>query len=209
MNDYSDLAESIRFDNDYTILAAAHECSLIGVGRSAAVFKIENEQKVIKVFFPGFEKTAAEEAEIYQLLSGSEFYPAVYDAGNNYLVIDYVEGKTLFQCLNQGVFIKKQHIEEVDEALGVARNAGLKPSDVHLRNIILKPDGHIMMIDLARFRQNKDYDQQWEDLKRAWTFYKSWYFPKKMPERLLNGAAFMYKKIMMPMIERSAKSGNE
>lgn len=195
MRDYSGLAESVRFNDDNTVLKAASECSLIGVGRSAAVFKIKNQDKVMKVFFPGHERTAVEEAEIYHLLAGSEFYPTVYDSGDHYLVIDYVEGKTFFQCLSEGVTIEKKHIDEVDEALGVARNRGLKPSDVHLRNIILKPDGHIMMIDLARFRQEKMYDRQWEDLKRIWKYYHKAYFPKKMPAVVLNTAAFLYKNV--------------
>ncbi|MDZ5712863.1 protein kinase family protein [Jeotgalibacillus haloalkalitolerans] len=194
MEDYSSLAESVRFNDDDSVLKAASECLLIGVGRSAAVFKIKDQDKVMKVFFPDHEKTAEEEAEIYHLLAGSEFYPSVYDSGENYLVIDYVEGKTFFQCLSEGIVIEKKHIDEVDEALGVARNRGLKPSDVHLRNIMLKPDGHIMMIDLARFRQEKVYERQWEDLKRVWKYYHKSYFPKKMPAAVLNGAAFLYKK---------------
>ncbi len=195
MKDYSGLADSVKFSTDHSVLSAASECTLIGVGRSAAVFKIKDENKVMKVFFPGHEKTAKEEAEIYQLLAGSEFYPAVYDSGAHYLVIDYVEGKTFFQCLSEGIRIEKKHIDEVDEALGVARNRGLKPSDVHLRNIILKPDGHIMMIDLARFRQDKAYDRQWDDLKKVWKYYHKSYFPKRLPAIVLNGAAFLYKNI--------------
>ncbi|WP_404408189.1 protein kinase family protein [Jeotgalibacillus malaysiensis] len=202
MNDYSGLAESVIFNGDYSVLHAASECSLIGVGRSAAVFKIKGQNKVMKVFFPGHEKTAKEEAEIYHLLAGSEFYPSVYDSGDNYLVIDYVEGKTFFQCLSEGIVIEKKHIDEVDEALGVARNRGLKPSDVHLRNIILKPDGHVMMIDLARFRQDKVYDRQWDDLKKAWKYYHKSYFPKKIPAASLNGAAFLYKNLWEKAVSR-------
>ncbi|MFB1083388.1 protein kinase family protein [Jeotgalibacillus sp. JSM ZJ347] len=202
MENYSGLAESVRFNGNDSVLSAASECSLIGVGRSAAVFKIKDQNKVLKVFFPGHEHTAKEEAEIYHLLAGSEFYPSVYDSGVNYLVIDYVEGKTFFQCLSEGIVIQKKHVDEVDEALGVARNRGLKPSDVHLRNIILRPDGHIMMIDLARFRQDKTYDRQWEDLKRGWQYYQKPYFPKKLPVFLLNGSARLYKKTWEPMIRR-------
>ncbi|MBM7577976.1 protein kinase family protein [Jeotgalibacillus terrae] len=208
MGDYSELARNIQFDrSEHTVSSSDSGCLLIGVGRSAAVFKIAGEQKVIKVFFPGLEGVAAEEAHIYGLLSDSEFYPRLYDSGMNYLVIDFIEGKTFFQCLTAGIQIKKKYLDEVDEALGVARNAGLNPSDVHLRNIILKPDGHIMMIDLARFRQVKDHDQQWEDLKKVWRYYDHRYFPKKIPESLLNIAAFIYKKTWEPFLERrKAKS---
>ncbi|TFE00117.1 protein kinase family protein [Jeotgalibacillus sp. R-1-5s-1] len=197
MESYRHYAESIVFAHQYkkTIVTDHHpDLECIGIGRSAAAFRIKGKDLVVKVFFPEFESIAQEEAEIYSLLSDSHFYPSIYDSGPNYLVIDYVEGKTFFTCLTDGTFIKKRYVEEVDEALEVARNAGLTPSDVHLRNMIVLPDDHVKLIDLARFRQLKEDDSQWDDLKGGWPLYSRPWFPKKIPAFLLNRIAFIYKK---------------
>jgi predicted Ser/Thr protein kinase len=173
---------------------------LVGTGRSAFVFKIKDTNRVMKVFFPPFTKLAKEEAEIYRILDDIPYYPKLYDSGKNYLVIDYIEGNTLFSCLEKGFPITNENIREIDEALNLAINKGLNPSDVHLRNIILTPEGNIRMIDVARFRQTKNCTQ-WNELKTA--FYKLYMrriFPKKIPALLLNFIALLYKRKLLPSL---------
>jgi len=197
MNIYQHYADCITFKQYHsrTIVASHHsDLSISGVGRSAAAFRIRDTNLVIKVFFPAYKAIALEEAEIYRLLTGSRYYPALHDSGSNYLVIDYVEGDTLFQCLTNGTIIDERYLKEVDHALDEALQVGLTPSDVHLRNIIVTPQNEIKLIDLARFRQLKDNDHQWENLKNAYTLYRKSYFPKRIPEPILNGIAYVYKK---------------
>ncbi|MGD7044377.1 protein kinase family protein [Jeotgalibacillus proteolyticus] len=197
MDIYKQYADSIEFAQQYgkTVINAHHpDLFISGIGRSAAAFRIRDTELVIKVYFPEFTFIAAEEAEIYNLLAGSRYYPSLHDAGQNYLVIDFVDGYTLFQCLTEGKRIYKKNIEEVDAALSEARNAGLTPSDVHLRNILVTSDGSTKLIDLARFRQVKDQDTQWENLKGVFPLYERFFFPKKIPETILNAVAYLYKK---------------
>ncbi|KIL53068.1 serine/threonine protein kinase [Jeotgalibacillus campisalis] len=197
MDLYKQYADSIEFTQQYgkTVITAHHTDLLIsGVGRSAAAFRIRGTNLVIKVYFPDFTFIAAEEAAIYRLLAGSRYYPSLHDSGDHYLVIDFVDGRTLFQCLTEGKRIQEKNIEEVDAALSEAKKAGLTPSDVHLRNIIVTPDGSIKLIDLARFRQVKEQDTQWENLKGAFPLYNHLLFPKRVPETILNGVAYLYKK---------------
>ncbi|MDG5472523.1 protein kinase family protein [Jeotgalibacillus sp. ET6] len=197
MDIYKHYADSIEFtqQNGKTVINDHHpDLFISGVGRSAAAFRIRDTELVIKVYFPEFTFIAAEEAEIYKLLTGSRYYPSLHDAGEHYLVIDFVDGFTLFQCLTEGKRIYNRNIEDVDAALLEARNAGLTPSDVHLRNILVTPDGSIKLIDLARFRQVKAQDTQWENLKGGFPLYERFFFPKKIPETILNAVAYLYKK---------------
>lgn len=192
-----DLVNSIKLKidkNDISILDKDSTLEFVGAGRSAVVFKIASTNKALKVFFPNCKDIAKEEAEIYGILKGNPYYPTLYEAGDNFLLIDYIEGYTLFECLTQGIKLSESTIEETDHALSLARQAGLNPSDIHLRNIILTPKGKVMLIDVARFRQVKDCPQ-WTDLKKVYfTCYSKTYFPKKIPVHMLNTIAYLYKK---------------
>lgn len=85
-------------------------------------------------------------------------------------------------------------LRETDQALAEASGAGLTPSDVHLKNILLTPEGEIRLIDVARFRQANGL-RQWKDLKKAFfLFYQRPYFPKQFPKFLLNWIAVLYNK---------------
>ncbi|MFZ3579322.1 protein kinase family protein [Virgibacillus sp. DJP39] len=197
LNSTVELANSVRFKinkNDISVSDKNSTLELIGAGRSAVVFKIQFTDKALKVFFPNCTDIAKEEAAVYKILEGNPYYPTLYEAGENFLLIDYIEGDTLFECLSKGIKLTQKTIKETDYALFLAREAGLNPSDIHLRNIILTPGGKVKLIDVARFRQVKDC-QQWTDLKKVFfTWYNKTYFPKKIPVSMLNTIAYLYKK---------------
>jgi len=169
------------------------DIELYGAGRSAAIFKINNENKVIKIFYPSFEKTAIEEKRNYEKLNGNSYFPTIYEAGNNYLVMDFIEGKTFFECLAEGIPLTPHHIKQVDNGLQAAREAGLNPSDIHLHNLILTKEGTVRLIDTARFSQEKKCTQ-WEDLKWAYArYYQRMNFPKKIPRWVMYAVSKLYR----------------
>lgn len=192
-----DYANSIVFESKKgSIRVKQHHKDLlqIGTGRSACVFRIKGKNKVIKVFPSQFTHIAQIESDIYRMLTHIDYFPTIYETGPNFLTMDYIKGETLFSCLNKGIPIEVKHIKEVDHILDLVRKAGLNPSDIHLRNIIITPDNKIKMIDVARFKQKK-HCTQWEDLKNAYFyFYQHPLFPKKFPESILNLVAALYKR---------------
>ncbi len=195
------LASSVKFKkkNDRIYVERKDETlSIIGSGRSAFAFKQQLTDQVIKVFYPPYEYLAKKEADIYKVLNGISYFPNMYTSGRNYLVIDFIEGHTLFECLTNGIPITKKHIKEIDRALLLAKERGLNPSDIHLHNLLISNNGDVKIIDVARFRQQKDCTQ-WEDLKKA--FYKYYFrpfFPKKIPAIILNFISAIYKKKLFP-----------
>lgn len=198
MSTYLELANSVIAKNNNRVKSCDKSLTLIGTGRSAFVFRIESTTKAIKVFFPGFEHIAKEEAEIYHVLKDITQFPSVYEQGRNYIVMDYIEGDTLFECLTNGTVITSGHIQEIDDALSLASELGLNPSDIHLRNILIASNGEIKLIDVARYRQTKDC-KQWSNLKKAHLqLYRKRYFVKKIPKPFLNMLAFIYKKGLIP-----------
>lgn len=211
MKRYEHLAKSVIYSKKGSKVSLQEKdpgLQLIGEGRSAFAFRICGTDLVLKVFFPQYERIAAEESEIYRELDGNPFFPLLHESGRNYLVIDYVQGMTIFQCLANGMPIAAEHINEVDSAIKLAREKGLNPSDIHLRNIIITPEGEIRLIDVARFRQTKRCSQ-WDDLKMAfYTFYRHDMFPKKLPESAMNAVAFLYKAFFVNFLTFMPKNKN-
>lgn len=197
MKPTAELANSIKVKvhkHGVSILEKDAILTFVGAGRSAVVFKVGSENKALKVFFSDHIHIAREEAAIYKVLKGNDYFPQLHEAGDNFLLMDYIEGWTLFECLTQGIKLTEPVISEIDQALLSAKQKGLNPSDVHLRNIILTTTGDIKLIDVARFRQTKNC-RQWDDCKKAFAkLYKKTYFPKRIPAYILNFIAFLYKK---------------
>jgi hypothetical protein len=195
---YANLAESVIYTkkgNKYKTEAFDSGLSLIGEGRSACAFRIENSLKVLKVYYPEFYAVAKVETDIYRKLSDIPSFPAFYSSGKNFIVIDYVEGSTFFQCLTHGIFIGKSVIDEVDKALQQVVDRELHPSDIHLHNLMMTPDGMVKIIDVARFNEEKEC-RQWSDLRTAYyKLYVHRLFPKRIPAVVLNSIRLLYKKI--------------
>lgn len=188
------MAEKARIPK---LISYNESLQLIGTGRSAYVFKIKHEQVALKVYFPHKAQLAAEEAAIYKKLPPNNYYPTLHDVGLNYIVLDYFEGHTLFQCLEKGIYVSEDKIHAVNEALEMAKKAGLTPSDVHLKNIIITRNEEVKLIDVARFRQTKK-DRQWDDLQKA--YFKGYikpYFPKRIPKYILYCIAAVYKTTLL------------
>lgn len=200
--DFQELAASVRITSKKKkprLLEYNSSLTLIGKGRSAYVFRIRDTNKAMKVFFPYYAHIAKEEAEIYKRLQHISYYPTLYETGVNYLVIDYIVGSTLFECVTKGIRISDKVVTEIDLALHLARQEGLNPSDIHLRNILLTLDKKVKLIDVARFRQTKDCDK-WRDLKYGYYHcYKKRYFPKRIPAFILNIIAVLYKKELLKL----------
>ena len=202
MNTYQALANTVIINKKNRLISYGDSLKLVGTGRSAFVFRIKSSNKAIKVFFPEFTYIAKEEAEIYKTLQNIYYYPSVYDLGSNYIVMDYIEGLTLFECISQRKLITPDHIKEIDHALSLALAQGLNPSDIHLRNLFITSTGEIKIIDVARFRQQKNC-RQWHDLKKAYDqFYRKRFFPKRIAASQLNIIAFLYKKGLLPFYRR-------
>ncbi|KMJ58009.1 serine/threonine protein kinase [Bacillus sp. LL01] len=198
---YQQLVESVVFKrtNGKTQVESFDEkcLELVGSGRSAFVFKVQRTGKALKVFYPPFEQLAKREAAVYGKLTGIPFFSELYASGENYIVIDYIEGLTLFECLVRGSQISERVLKEVDEAISLAKQRGLNPSDIHLHNILITPRGNVKLIDVVRFDQEK-HCTQWEDLKRGYyKYYKRRLFPKRLPSGLLLLIAYFYKRNLL------------
>ncbi|WP_099156987.1 serine/threonine protein kinase [Virgibacillus ndiopensis] len=153
-----------------TIHGDADGLKCIGVGTDAAVFqsiyapdyafKLYAEDKVSKI------KT---EAEVYRELGDASFFSTCFASTEQYLVLSYEEGTTLFDCILQGVHIPKQVLKDVEDAREYIRAKGLNPRDIHLKNILLQ-NGRAKILDVSEYVQPGN-DFRWEHLKKAYEDY--------------------------------------
>ncbi|RQW22608.1 MULTISPECIES: protein kinase family protein [Bacillaceae] len=193
---YETYAKTIVFQKNkskYHVKAHHPDLTICGIGRSATAFKLKEEPLVLKVFYPPYETIAEQEQHNYRKVKESSYYPTLYESGSNYLVIDYIDGRTFFQCLEEGIPILPDYVHQVDQALSYAKRQGLNPSDIHLHNLLVTKENRVHIIDIARFSQTKPC-YQWNDLKAG--YYKHYhraYFPSKVPRWMMNLVASIYR----------------
>ncbi|MBG9692481.1 serine/threonine protein kinase [Lysinibacillus sphaericus] len=150
-----------------TISGEANDLKCIGVGTDAAVFQsLSSPAYAFKIYAKDKVKV---EADVYRILQNSPFFPTCFASYDEFLVLSYEEGKTLFDCILLGIHIPEQVVNEVEDAREYVRNKGLNPRDIHLKNILLQ-NGRAKIIDVSEYTL-KGNDFRWEHLKKGYEQY--------------------------------------
>ncbi|MFG3432612.1 serine/threonine protein kinase [Lysinibacillus fusiformis] len=153
-----------------TICGEANDLKCIGIGTDAAVFQsLSAPAYAFKIYAKDKVHKVKIEATVYQVLEESPYFSTCFAAYNEYLVLSYEEGKTLFDCILQGIHIPKQVVNEVEEAREYVRKKGLNPRDIHLKNILLQ-NGRAKIIDVSEYTLQGN-DHRWEHLKKGYEQY--------------------------------------
>ncbi|MBM7607389.1 serine/threonine protein kinase [Lysinibacillus composti] len=142
----------------------------IGVGTDAAVFQSQSAPTYAFKLYAEDKRDKVEiEANVYSKIEGSPYFSACFAATDKYLVLNYEEGKTLFDCILQGIHIPEQVISDVEIARDYVRSKGLNPRDIHLKNILLQ-DGRAKLLDVSEYVMPGN-DFRWEHLKKGYEQY--------------------------------------
>jgi len=92
--------------------------------------------------------------------------------GRDYIVMEFVEGRTLREHLEQGPPALKKALQvgvEIAEALEVAHTKGIIHRDLKPANIILTPQGHVKIMDFGLAKRTLPEQGNDEDLTSALT----------------------------------------
>lgn len=158
---------SSPFNGPVTVKGEAPNLKCIGIGTDGAVFQsVSAPDYVYKIYAADKYDRAASEAAVYEMLGESPYFPTCYAAYERFIVLSYEEGKTLYDCVVEGIHIAKHIIDEVEQARTYIRSKGLNPRDIHLKNIILQ-NGKAKLIDVSEYSVPGN-DQRWEHLKRGY-----------------------------------------
>lgn len=152
---------------------------LVGTGNYAAVVcHPDYPHLVVKIYAPGrpgFE----EEVEVYRLLGFHPVFSECLYAKDGFLILKRLYGITLYDCIQQGIPIPEQVIRDIDQALDYARKRGLRPHDIHGRNVMMQ-EGRGLVVDISDFL-HEDPCHKWSNLKKAYYWV---YRPILSPLRL-------------------------
>ncbi|WP_052124158.1 serine/threonine protein kinase [Ureibacillus manganicus] len=152
----------------------------IGLGTDAAVFYCYNAPNfAFKKYAKGKTIKVTKEAEVYKNLGVSPYFSTCYASYEDFLVVSFEEGLTLFDCLLQGIHIPQQVIFDVENAREYARNKGLNPRDLHLKNILLQ-NGRAKIIDVSEYLEAEN-DFRWEYLRKGYDLYYPLFNGRKVP----------------------------
>jgi hypothetical protein len=137
---------------------------LLGTGNYAAVFTHPDyPDLVVKIYAPGrpgFEN----EVEVYRRIGVHPAFSQCFYARDNFLILKRLQGVTLYNCLHQGRRIPKQVILDIDQALDYGRSQGLRPHDVHGKNVMMQK-GRGLVVDISDFLRDGS-GSAWDDLKK-------------------------------------------
>ncbi|MCP8969188.1 serine/threonine protein kinase [Ectobacillus ponti] len=166
----------------------------IGVGNYAAVFTYHAEKRwVVKVYARDYEGIE-QEAQVYKQLGQHPAYSHLLHRGNTYLVLKRLHGLTLYETIHRGVRIPEQVIQDIEEALVYARKRGLRPCDVHGKNVMMH-EGRGYVVDVSDFYKEQE-DRKWRDLVKAYRLiYKPFLYkyPIPVPYALLDFVRRAYR----------------
>ncbi len=146
--------------------------TLLGAGNYAAVLSHRDYPGyAVKVYADGKPGLEAER-EVYRLLGDHPSYSTCYYAEGSFLVLKQLMGTTIYDCFKRGIFIPEQAIRDIDQAMHYARSIGLRPHDVHAKNIMLH-QGRGLVVDVSDFLKQEPC-RMWTDFTKA---YDRLYYP--------------------------------
>jgi hypothetical protein len=196
--------ESMHPDEPIVLHHMPEGWTALGAGNYAGVFALKVDggveakaEIVAKVYAPG-RPGWEDEVEVYRRLGDHPAYSRCYFAeaagGYRYLLLKRLRGVTLYRCILQGLQIPDAAIQDIEEALAYARSRGLRPHDVHGKNVMVS-EGRGLVVDVSDFLKEEPC-AMWDDLKKA---YDRVYMPflsrspRPIPEWLLEGVRKGYR----------------
>lgn len=175
------------------VLGHAKKFYCIGVGTDAAVFcHIQYPEYAFKVYAPEAVSKKEVEREVYRKIRKSIYFPECFGSGTNFIGLSRESGKTLHECLLEGIHIPGRVIEDVDHARAYIRTLGLNPRDIHHKNVLLK-DGRAKLLDVSEYVKQGN-DKRWEHLKQAYDQFYPMVDRRKVPLWVLGAIKKWYKR---------------
>lgn len=122
------------------------DLQLIGKGAHGAVYRLP-KGKCVKLYAD--TSNAEKEAGSYRIGQSSDIIPRLYEVGENYIVMEFIEGITLWKHLSDRREITYDIAKKMILLLKEMKRLGFTRIDSSLRHIILTKDEKLKVIDLV------------------------------------------------------------
>lgn len=130
------------------------QCMVLGKGHNGIVYLLP-DGKVIKVCFT--EKSCKSEYYILNKVNGNKYFPRVYGICGNYMIRDYVGGKSLKDYIkeygfNRDIALKVILLFEEFDKLKFTKR------DIRCKDIFVQPDATLKVIDPKKcYSKDRDF----------------------------------------------------
>ncbi|MBY6086362.1 serine/threonine-protein kinase [Priestia flexa] len=127
--------------------SSLHDHNLIGSGKDGQVYHLKNG-KCIKIYYN--EATQQKELQALKLGQSSSVIPRIYEAGYNYIILEYIESISLARYIKRTNSLPFSLVKEIILLLDELQRVGFTRWDAEVRHILITKDGHLKVIDLKR-----------------------------------------------------------
>ncbi|MDQ0884707.1 serine/threonine protein kinase [Peribacillus sp. V2I11] len=130
---------------------------LIGRGKQGAVFKISSDQ-CVKIYAK--DGNALKESKVLKAAQESNIVPKLYEVGANYIIIEYLEGPSLFEYLKANQVLSEKVTNQILFLLKEMKRLKFTRLDSRLNHIIVTKEGELKVIDLvSHFKKKVDHPE--------------------------------------------------
>ncbi|MFS0820572.1 hypothetical protein [Bacillus sp. 1P02SD] len=141
-----DRGDSVKVDSSYSQL-------LIGKGHQGAVYRL-SEDRCVKVY--GKTNHAQQEQDVLLSCQHLSFIPKVYEAEENYVVMEYLSGPDLNTYLKKQTKLPAEVTRNLLDILTHMKKEGFNQIDAPLRHIIITKNGFKMVDHVYSFTRNQN-----------------------------------------------------
>lgn len=120
---------------------------LIGDGKDGEIYQL-NDDKCVKVFF--HRETQKKELKALEMGQSSPVIPRLYEYGENYIVMEYVQGMSLARYLKKEKQITEELTTKILSMLDELKEIGFTRLDAEVRHILINEEGELKVIDHKR-----------------------------------------------------------
>jgi len=158
-----------RFNTDELLDQRYEKIARLGIGSFGEVWKVRDAAAINPAIFvakiPLSKKLNAKiekEARILERLAGHAIVPEVCEVieekGKKVLILEFVEGKTLFEVIERELEEKEVESVMIQLMAGVAyaHDMGIIHRDIKPGNVMVRPDGTIKILDFGAAKELKE-----------------------------------------------------
>lgn len=118
---------------------------LIGKGAHGAVFKVD-EDKCVKIYVD--KSYCKSESKVYTIAQNSPIVPRLYEVGENYILMEYVNGLSLDEYLKKKGRVSSRIAKQMVFMIREMERLGFTRIDSALRHILLDKYKNLKVIDI-------------------------------------------------------------
>lgn len=123
------------------------DCKFLGKGHNGIVYLLP-EGKVIKICYD--TESCKKEYDILRTINKNKYFPRVYGMNGNYMVRDYIDGIPLKDYIKKNGLSREMSVKII-KLLDEFRKLNFSKEDLRCKDIIVKPDNELMVIDPKKF----------------------------------------------------------